>query len=221
MRFFVSPIGPGDLGQVSQIEREAFPTLWPPTSFRKGMDNARYAYLVAWLPRENAGGPQALEGNGKHQEAEGSGPFLRGLLQGVRRFVAPRPVPDNGRFDIGFVGLWFGEDEAHITAIAVREGWRRRGIGELLMIAALEMARMRRCNYMSLEVRVSNKAAQSLYSKYGFKEVGVRRGYYNDNHEDALIMTTGRIDSSSYREEMSRLVETFKQKKGDFALTFA
>jgi ribosomal-protein-alanine N-acetyltransferase len=122
---------------------------------------------------------------------------------------------------MGFVGLWFGEDEAHITAIAVREGWRRRGIGELLMIAAFEMTRMRRCNYMSLEVRMSNKVAQSLYSKYGFKEVGVRRGYYNDNHEDALIMTTSRIDGLAYREEVTRLVEAFKAKKGDFALTFA
>ena len=145
MKTYVSPLDSGDLSQVVQIEREAFPTLWPPTSFKRGLRNDRYSYLVAWVPRDQTF-PEAE--NAKRcvgSDGHGEDTFLESLIRGVKRFISPEPMEDNGRFSLGFVGLWFGVEEAHITSIAVREDWRGAGIGELLMIGALKLARIREC----------------------------------------------------------------------------
>ena len=101
---------------------------------------------------------------------------------------------------LGFLGMWFMADEAHITAIAVREFYQRRGIGELLLIACVELAILRNADVVTLEVRVSNTLAQNLYKKYGFEIVGTRKKYYTDDHEDAFIMTTGKIQETHYQQ---------------------
>ena len=217
MKTYVSPIGPGDLPQVVQIEREAFPALWPPSPFKRGLKDGRYSYLVVWAPREQLF-PETKSAERPEEQVEGR--FLDGLLKGVKRLILPGPVQDNGRFDLGFVGLWFSVEEAHITSIAVRKDRQGQGIGELLMIGALKMAHIRGCKFLSLEVRVSNEIAQSLYAKYGFKKAGLRRRYYNDDHEDALIMTTDPIGSPSFRRVEESLIEAYKRKRGDFHLTF-
>jgi len=114
----------------------------------------------------------------------------------------------------GFAGVWLMVDEAHITNIAVAQDCRRKGIGELLLIATIDMARELKANMMTLEVRVSNVAAQSLYSKYGFENMGTRRGYYLDNKEDAIIMSTGDINSAAFREHIEKLREALSHKLG-------
>ena len=81
-------------------------------------------------------------------------------------------------------------DEAHITTFAVAPAWRRRRIGERLLLAVLDLAVARGAREATLEVRLSNLAARRLYEKYGFRPVGIRPRYYSDDHEDALIMTT-------------------------------
>jgi ribosomal-protein-alanine N-acetyltransferase len=91
-------------------------------------------------------------------------------------------------------------DDAHIVAIAVRESYRRRGIGETLLAEAIDLAMRNFQETVTLEVRRSNTAAQALYEKYRFLKVGVRKRYYSDNHEDAIIMTTPPIQHPSYRE---------------------
>ena len=162
--------------------------------------------------------------NAKRNEGSagyGGDTFFESLIRGVKRFISPEPVEDNGRFSLGFIGLWFSVEEAHITSIAVREDWRGVGIGELLMIGALKLARIRECEFLRLEVRVSNNTAQALYSKYGFKKVGRRKRYYSDDNEDAFIMSTGPIGSPTYRREEDALIEAYKRKRGDFYLTFA
>ena len=90
---------------------------------------------------------------------------------------------------IGFVGYWHVIDEAHISTIAVHPGWRGHGVGERLLRAALKHALGLGATMATLEVRVSNVAAQNLYRKYRFEEVGRRKQYYRDNGEDALLMT--------------------------------
>jgi ribosomal-protein-alanine N-acetyltransferase len=112
-------------------------------------------------------------------------PFARELANKLATYLVA--CSDNDV--LGYAGLWFIVDEAHLTSIAVREEQRRRGIGERLLKACLELALERQATMMTLEVRASNRAAQALYEKYGFKTVGVRRGYYSDNHEDAYLMT--------------------------------
>jgi [ribosomal protein S18]-alanine N-acetyltransferase len=106
---------------------------------------------------------------------------------------------------IGFAGLWVMVDEAHITTFAVHPRWRRRTVGQRLLLRVLELANDRRAREATLEVRLSNMPARRLYEKYGFRPVGIRPRYYSDNGEDALIMTTDALASAGMRERLSRL----------------
>jgi ribosomal-protein-alanine N-acetyltransferase len=84
--------------------------------------------------------------------------------------------------------LWVIVDEAHIATIATHPDFRRQGIGEKLLITALQSAREEGASHAFLEVRSANTAAQAMYKKYGFIVAGIRRGYYKDNNEDAVLM---------------------------------
>lgn len=89
---------------------------------------------------------------------------------------------------IGYGGMWLIVDEAHITNIAIREPHRGQGLGERLLREMMRTAAWLGALRITLEVRVSNDRAQSLYRKLGFYDAGMRPRYYSDNHEDALIM---------------------------------
>lgn len=89
---------------------------------------------------------------------------------------------------IGYAGMWIITDEAHVTNIAVHPGWRRRRVGDGLLLALESEAVRHGCVDITLEVRRSNHGAQRLYAKHGFEPRGLRRGYYTDNNEDAIIM---------------------------------
>ena len=89
---------------------------------------------------------------------------------------------------IGFAGVWTIVDEGHITNIAVHPKFRKRGIGNILLSSLIEHCKNWGCNSLTLEVRASNTPAQNLYKKYNFKEEGIRKKYYKDNNEDAIIM---------------------------------
>jgi ribosomal-protein-alanine N-acetyltransferase len=103
------------------------------------------------------------------------------------RFAHYSVLEQDGQI-IGYGGMWVIADEAHVTNIALREPFRGRGLGELLLRSLMEEARSKGAARMTLEVRVSNERAQRLYRKLGFVSHGVRPGYYTDNAEDALIM---------------------------------
>lgn len=89
---------------------------------------------------------------------------------------------------IGYCGLWIIIDEGHITNIAVLPEYRGKKLGDALLRQVLEFCRAVGAKTLSLEVRVSNIVAQNLYKKYGFLEGGIRKNYYVDNHEDAMVM---------------------------------
>jgi ribosomal-protein-alanine N-acetyltransferase len=89
---------------------------------------------------------------------------------------------------IGYVLFWLLQDEVDIHNIAVHTGFRRQGIGQALLRQVVEQARRRHSSRVTLEVRVSNLAAQKLYESVGFISQGVRQGYYSDDGEDALLM---------------------------------
>jgi ribosomal-protein-alanine N-acetyltransferase len=95
---------------------------------------------------------------------------------------------------IGFAGYWFIIDEAHISTLAVHPDWRGRGMGQVLLRALLREAAWRGALSATLEVRRGNRVAQRLYERHGFAVVGRRLGYYSDNGEDALLMTTHEFD---------------------------
>lgn len=89
---------------------------------------------------------------------------------------------------VGYLGVWHIIDEAHITNVAVHKDFRGRGIGGGLMEALDRQCKEYMIASITLEVRASNLVAQNLYKKYGFLISGIRKEYYNDNKEDALIM---------------------------------
>jgi [ribosomal protein S18]-alanine N-acetyltransferase len=97
-------------------------------------------------------------------------------------------VVEDGERVAGYCGVWLVVDEAHITNVAVLPDYRGQGCGEALMERIMKIAKEVGAHVMTLEVRVSNKAAQGLYRKMGFQDGGIRKRYYSDNQEDALVM---------------------------------
>lgn len=89
---------------------------------------------------------------------------------------------------VGFVGTWIILDESHITNIAVHPNYRNQGIASKLLDELLTYCKSKGCIAYTLEVRAGNENAQKLYLKHGFKKDGVRKGYYEDNKEDAILM---------------------------------
>ncbi|MEC0175317.1 ribosomal protein S18-alanine N-acetyltransferase [Paenibacillus favisporus] len=89
---------------------------------------------------------------------------------------------------VGYAGMWTVIDEAHVTNIAVLSPYRGRKWGERLLLELMKTASQLGMKRMTLEVRVSNRVAQNLYMKMGFEPAGLRKGYYSDNQEDAMIM---------------------------------
>ncbi|MBE3598704.1 MAG: ribosomal protein S18-alanine N-acetyltransferase [Limnochordaceae bacterium] len=111
--------------------------------------------------------------------------FLSELLENERaHYLVARA---DGRA-VGYVGIWLVADEGHITNVAVHPEYRSRGVGRKLMEAITELARRKGARRLTLEVRKSNLRAQRLYESLGFQGVGLRKGYYRDNNEDAIIM---------------------------------
>ncbi|MDA0989041.1 MAG: ribosomal protein S18-alanine N-acetyltransferase [Chloroflexi bacterium] len=205
--------------QLAEIEKEAFPTTWPATPFKRELSNRTASFLVTYqLP----GNRRPVSSVSHERPGEGSDITTRGwrgLWDRLFQRNAPASLTDNpADYVAGYVATWYMTDEAHITGIAVRESLRGNGLGELLLMASIELAMRHQSRVVTLEVRVSNHVAQSLYSKYGFSQVGSRKGYYSDNHEDAYIMTTDPIFSPAYSQQLTSLEETYKSRRGDVAL---
>lgn len=89
---------------------------------------------------------------------------------------------------IGFLGMWVVFDEGDITNIAVHPEYRKQGIGNLLMDNLITLCKENNINSLTLEVRQSNLPAQNLYKKHGFKEEGIRKNFYDNPKENAIIM---------------------------------
>jgi ribosomal-protein-alanine N-acetyltransferase len=183
--YVVEPMELGDIPEVVEIERLAFPTPWPARAYRYEVSQNRLAhYFVA--RRQLALQPQ------EQMEGEESG-----LLSRIQTWT--HSSKRDSRPMVGYCGFWVAAQEAHISTIAVDPKYRGKGIGQLLLITAIEKALDLDATLVSLEVRVSNFVAQNLYRKYGFKVVGRRPRYYSDNREDALIMTADHITSVPYQ----------------------
>ena len=112
---------------------------------------------------------------------------------------------------VAYAGTWNIIDEGHITTIAVKPEYMRRHIGEALIIKILENCYENKIKYLTLEVRESNVPAIELYKKYGFSSLGTRKGYYQDNNEDALIMWTENIFYDKFKKRFEQNKENLKQ----------
>ncbi len=189
-----------DIAQVADIERESFPAMWPQTAYRRELTNQIARYVVITELRDDA----------RRQEPQQHA----GLFGALRRIVSSDAPPAPEHL-LGFIGIWLMVGEAHIVTVAVRQDYRRMGIGGRLLIAAIEQASAYDQELVTLEVRASNDAAQRMYEKYGFMRAGVRKRYYTDNNEDAVIMTTPEIASPTYRALLGQLGDEHRAEHGD------
>jgi len=176
--YIVEPMRLGDLDQVMEIEKVAFPAPWSARSYRYEITQNEYGTLVVARSAQRVSRqlPKWLSWLSR----DGRGPVL------------------------GYAGFWLLVDEAHIATIAVHPDWRGQGLGELLLIDLLEKGSCQGAQNATLEVRVFNQVAQGLYRKIGFEITGVRKCYYTDNKEDALIMTTPSFDTPDFQSNLDR-----------------
>ena len=207
-RVYLRRLQKEDIEEVLEIEREAFSPVWASTPFRRDINNKRACYLVACIDEDESPPPPVEEPAGEP----------RPLFSRVAGWFGLKSEPQPDALDdsaiAGYVSVWYQGDEAHIVEIAVRESRRGNGIGELLLIGSLRAAVEYGAHVMTLEARVSNFIAHRLYEKYSFKSVGIRKGYYSDNREDAVIMTTTPIDSAEYGRMFSELQDTWASRRG-------
>lgn len=115
----------------------------------------------------------------------------------------------------GYAGCWHILEEAHITTIAVAPEYRRKKFAEALLKRIIDDCYRAKIKYITLEVRVSNEPAINLYTKYGFSSFGTRKGYYQDNNEDALIMWTKNIFFDEFKNKYE---ETIKDLEGKISI---
>ena len=205
-----------DIPQVIEIEQEAFSTGWVGTPFRREL-NSRYTRFLVAYHADGAERDGFAAGSALQQSHAPDASLWGRMLTGVKSALG-FSREDGGDDLAGYVGIWLQGDQAHITEIAVREELRGRGIGELLIIGTLRVAYEQGLAEVTLEARVSNFVAQRLYDKYGFNEAGIRKNYYADNREDAVIMTTDPIHTAAYRQKFANLQETFLGRYGEIRI---
>ena len=158
---------------------------------------------------------------------------LRGIMA-IERQVYPRPWspslfiaemsdPSNrsyivariGRDIVGYAGMICYGDEAHVTTIAVDPVHQRRKIGTRLLSELIQTAIEMGARAVSLEVRVSNWGAQRMYTRFGFRPVGVRKGYYQETGEDALVMWADDVHTAEYERLLSSIIEDASEATGE------
>lgn len=186
----IEPMTPQDIEAVMNIELVSFSAPWSARAYDYEVRyNEMAHYYVARLQKEV--------------------PINPGTSSRLRRWFRRQPAQvDAPSLVVGYGGFWLMVDEAHISTLATHPLWRRRGIGELLLLAMIDNATEIGARWVTLEVRTSNIGAQALYRKYGFEVTGLRKKYYSDNGEDALIMTTPIITTMEYQQKLQILKST-------------
>jgi ribosomal-protein-alanine N-acetyltransferase len=188
MRFYVRRMQPGDVPRVAVIDRLSFPTPWPPSSYFLELGRRDRAYYVLIAPLLSSAQPEPR--------------WRRWLLTVGQSDDAPRIV--------GYVGLRVEGPSAHLSTVAIHPDWRRLGLGELLLLTAIEKAIGMGGRVITLEVRAYNSVAHRLYEKYGFRDRGVHRGYYSDG-EDAWIMEA-EVTAADYSQLIATMRRTLEER---------
>jgi [ribosomal protein S18]-alanine N-acetyltransferase len=215
LAYVVRPMRLDDVDEVGRVERECFTTPWPASAYRREIrDNrlSRYIVITSDEAADEAASPgAAAEGaseSGCDCDSTDRTSALRRALEQLLRPLgiggSAEPAPRGERI-VGFAGMWLMIDEAHITTICVAKSHRGRGLGEVLMSRLMDLAAEIGADRVTLEVRVSNEPAKSLYRKYGFAEEGIRKRYYSDDNEDAAIMWSQSLGDQAYRSRLDAL----------------
>ncbi len=170
-----------DVPEVMRIEHRSFTLPWSANTYRHEiLENAHSHYFV--LRRRAASDGRSA-----------------GWLARLMRREPPDAI-------VGYGGFWLIVDEAHISTIAVAPEWRGCGLGEYVLASMIERAIEIDATQVTLEVRESNVIAQNLYRKYNFQITGQRPRYYQDNHENAFLMTVDDVNTRAYRRMFDGLI---------------
>ena len=119
-------------------------------------------------------------------------------------------INDEGKC-VGYMGVWKIIDEAHITNISIHPDYQNKKLAHRLILSAIDECYKEKIKYITLEVRVSNEKAIHLYEKFGFKSLGLRKKYYQDNNEDALIMWSENIFDKKYKDLYTEINKTLNE----------
>jgi [ribosomal protein S18]-alanine N-acetyltransferase len=174
--FVVEPMALADVDQVMQIEQVSFSAPWSARAYRYEIAENEHSIMRVVRPRPRWQSPLGLA---------------------LQRLVGSVPGPV-----LGYAGAWHLVDEIHVSTIAVQPEWRRRGLGELLLLSLIDRGLELGIRRATLEVRVSNLGAQALYRKYGFETLSVQKAYYSDNNEDAYIMGTPDMTAAAFQARL-------------------
>jgi [ribosomal protein S18]-alanine N-acetyltransferase len=126
----------------------------------------------------------------------------------------PWQTPMAGAVVIAYGGYWLLGEEAHIVSIAVDPQWRRRGLAEWLMLELVVTAQQQGAVLVTLEMRTSNLAANALYHKLGFQEVGRRKRYYRDNNEDAILLSFAGLQEQETQLHLTARLQAMRDHFG-------
>lgn len=213
--FAIEPMRLEHIPAVSAIERLSFPQPWPANAYRREIQENQTAFYVVARRLGDPPTPTSAPARMAPLEAEGLFDRIARFLRGSQ----PEPLRDPHtqeelRRIVGYAGLWLMVDEAHVTTIASHPDVRGLGIGELLLLGLIERSLQIGARWLTLEVRVTNTVAQNLYRKYTFREMGLRRRYYSDNGEDAMVMWTDALDSPAFLDALKRNEARLADKLG-------
>lgn len=197
--YTIRPMRRDDIPAVIAIERHSFPLSWPASAFSHELNQPNSSYYVLLKP---SGGEGASTG----------GKIKAGWRRWLSQFLVFTPLAfqEESRV-IGYVGFRLqDEDVAHISTIAIHIDWRGRGLGDLLLLTALDKAKEAQASLVTLEMRTSNRVAHRLYLKYGFRVLEKRKGYYQDG-EEAWIMAVS-IQEKAYQARLDELRRELKAR---------
>jgi [ribosomal protein S18]-alanine N-acetyltransferase len=172
------------LSQVVDLDRRCLGGLWSLEGYQRELNSPNSSLLVLSIPIEIDKSDRLLERTSLHISSP------------------PNPTIANREQIVGFGCFWAILEEAHITLLMIHPEYQGQGLGQLLLVALLEDAMRRKLERATLEVRVSNKAAISLYKKFGFQVAGRRKGYYQETGEDASILWRGDLHRPEFAEEI-------------------
>ena len=191
----IKHLTPEHLPSAVELDRLCFGGLWAIEGYRRELDNPNSDLLGLWIWEGAGTGAPPLQ----NRAGTGAPPLL-----------------------IGMGCLWAILEEAHITMLAIHPQFQRQGLGQALLWALLKSACDRQLERSTLEVRDSNLAAVSLYKKFGFKEAGRRKRYYQDTGEDALVMWRSGLEKPEFQQylavEKVQMCDRLHQKKWHWAI---
>jgi ribosomal-protein-alanine N-acetyltransferase len=185
---------PEDIPTVMAIDRLSFPTPWPASSYSYELHHSKRSFYYTLLRP----GPAAVV------------PARTPSRRRWRRWLRSAASVSQQVRIIGYVGFRLRNEEAHISTLAVHPDWRGKGLGELLLLVAIEKALELGARLVTLEVRASNRIAQRLYHKYDLRFKSVHPGYYRDG-EDAWLMEVT-VDHDAYRARLAELRRALEER---------